>query len=97
MHLRMDGETGAMFAADRITHDEAVVSVISTPKNGDTTRSDRAAAFLKEWLDQLPSTVTRITTWAGDATAAAFLRAAGFEDQEGYVTPDGGRGMTMAR
>ena len=97
MHLRMDGDTGAMFAADRITHEEAVVSVISTPRGGDTTRSDRAAVFLREWLDQLPAAVTRVTTWASDAAASAFLRAAGFQDQGGYVTPEGGRGMTLAR
>lgn len=97
MHLRMDRDTGAMFAADTITQDEAVVSVISTPKGGDTTRSDRAADFLREWLEQLPTAVTRVTTWASDAAATAFLRGAGFQDQPGYVTPEGGRGMTLAR
>lgn len=97
-YLRMDKDTGAKFAGDRIADDLAVVSLMTTPRSeGQEARTDLTVSFFREWLSQLPAAVSRITAWASTLHESDFLRSIGFSDEAGYVSPEGGRGMILHR
>lgn len=96
-YLRVDEDTGAMFAGSEIPEGHAVVSMFQTPRGDDDARGNGSAAMLREWIAGLPERVSRVVAWASNDRDTAFLAGLGFDAQEGHVTPEGGRGMVLLR
>jgi hypothetical protein len=96
-YLRVDEDTGAMFAGSEIPDGQAVLSLFQTPRGEDDLRGNGSAAMLREWIGSLPGRVSRVIAWASNDRDTAFLAGLGFDAETGHVTPEGGRGMVMLR